>query len=186
MKTVLSYMDEHFGKRIILGVVFAFLFAYGGRTIFDVYYKYMDTRQYIEITQPISIDKKTYKPCESMTLTTKLTAEIDVNVKSLTQLVLVKVDGSVQRIGKVLEGEVPIMKRSQHVVSGSIPLPCTLEDGTYYWQGTASYMVFGNLKSLSFISDTFNVYQKGISPQGEDAIKDQIKKEATASGNVVR
>ena len=172
MKKIMYYFDEHLPNRLLSAMIFAFIFIATPKLLTDFYFHYLDQTQYISITQPMSIDKKTYKPCEPVIVTTRLTAKIDADVTSLTQLVLMKDDISTVRIGRVMESKTPVRALDPHSVSSAIPLPCDLEDGRYFWQGNASYFIRGYEHTISFVSDTFNVYKAGLSPSTIDAIKE--------------
>lgn len=155
------YLDnQHLPKRLLSAILFAFIFSVVGYVIPDVYYRYVDKTAYLEIEQPISVSKKEYHPCEGTELTTKLVAYVDVNVQSLTQLVLTNDEGDSYRVGDIITAETPIMARDQHIVSGVLPLPCELSEGSYYWQGNATFSVRGIEKTISFISETFTVIEK--------------------------
>lgn len=149
--------NRHLPNRILYAVIFAALFSIVGWAIPEVWYKYIDETEYLVISQPISVDKKLYEPCEETTLTTKLTAKVDLNVSSLTQLVLTNENGDSVRVGRVISAEAPIKAREEHIISGSLPLPCDLKEGAYFWQGNATYSVRGFDRTLSFITETFTV-----------------------------
>lgn len=186
MKKLAAYVDEHIGKRILLACALSFLFAYFPRVLFDTWFQYFDKTAYLQIIQPVSIDKKTYKPCDNTVLTATFTSLIDVNVRSLTQLVLVRDNGASIRVGTPIVGQTPIRAMKQHVISGAIPLPCDLDEGRYFWQGNGEYEVHGHKRTISFISDTFNVFNSGLSPNTEKNIDDAVQEESTKSGNVVQ
>ncbi len=181
MNSLLSYVDEHFGKRIILAIVLAVVFSVAPKLLSDTYYRYFDKTQYLTIVQPVSVDKKSYKPCEDTVLTATFTATIDVNVDSLTQLILVRDDGVTTRVGMPMTARTPIRAMKQHVVSGAIPLPCDLMEGRYFWQGTGTYQVYGYDRTISFVSDTFNVFKTGISPGTEESIQNQINESTNSA-----
>jgi len=181
MKGLLLYVDQHIGKRIILAISLAIVFPLISRSIFDVYYQYIDTRQYVTFSQPISVNRKLFKPCDQIVLTAKVKAMIDTNLSSLTQLVLVQIDGSTQRVGGSIQRNIPIRKAEEHVVSRVLNLPCELDDGLYYYQGNVAYDVFGNEKTFSFITDTFSVNKTGVNANTTDLIN-----ESTSSAKEVR
>lgn len=156
-KFVKTYMDEHLGKRVATALLVGFLFMIIGSGLPDMYYRYLDKTQYLTIVQPISIDKKFYHPCDAMTLTTKITSSLDVNVKTLTQLVLVRQDSSTEIASRTIEVEIPIRAQNAQITSGSLKLSCSLINGTYFWQGTATYPVRGYNHTVSFISETFTI-----------------------------
>ncbi len=171
MATLKSYMDQHLPKRIILAIAFAIAFVVIPAVLTDFYFHYIDNTKYIMITQPVSVDQKEYKPCDPVLITTTLTAKIDVNIHSLTQLVLIKDDSSTTRVGEVIPGDIPIRALDPHIISGTIYLPCKLDDGRYFWQGNGTYLVHGYERTFSFTSDTFNVWQTGLSPETLQEIK---------------
>lgn len=154
----INYFDsKHLAQRILMAIIVGTLFSFMGWAIPEVYFKFLDDTQYLTITQPISIDKKEYAPCEKTTLTTKMRAKVNVTVRSLTQLVLTNDKGDKFIVGDIFNAEAPIRAQEEHSISGKLPLPCDLEDGLYFWEGNATYYVRGYEKNLSFISDTFIV-----------------------------
>lgn len=171
IKSLSSLKKPEIERLLFAGILFA-IFSFVG-SLPDIYYRYFDNTQYLTITQPVSIDKKNYAPCEKVVLTTKLTSQVDLNARSLVQLILIKDDGTNSGVGRILQGEVPILARKEHIVSGALQLPCDLSTGRYYWQGTATYSIRGYEKTYSFISDTFNVSVSGLTPGG-DILQQQI------------
>lgn len=155
--------------RFLYAVLFAFLFSFMGWAIPEVYFRYLDKTEYLVVQQPVSVDRKLYAPCERTRLTTKLEAKVDVNVKSLTQLILTNEKGDKIRASEVIEAEAPILADDEHIVSGWLNLPCDLEEGLYYWQGNATFEVNGNEKTISFISETFTVEISEEEPEEKEA-----------------
>jgi hypothetical protein len=144
-------------NRVLFALLFAFVFSVVGHIVPNVYYQFIDDTQYLEISQPISTDRQTYRACDTTELTVQLDAKIDVSVETITQLVLVKVGGEFVRVGEPIEARIPIKAVDKHIVQGSLLLPCDIEAGNYYWQGIAIYKVREFTKELSFITETFEV-----------------------------
>lgn len=169
-----TYLDSHLPQRLFSALFMALFAILVPRMLLDVYFRFLDKTEYITITQPVSIDKKQYMPCETVILTTQVKSSIDTNVHSLTQLILIREDDShFIASGSADARDIPIRSSGPKVISGSITLPCNLGDGRYFWQGNASYTVRGYQKNTSFISDTFNVSKNGLSPSGQ-TLQDQI------------
>lgn len=158
---MIYFNSEHLPGRLLWAIVFATLFITIGKAVPDTYFRYFDKTQYLKITQPITMDKIVYKPCDTTTLTTQIEALVDVNVKSLTQLVLIHEGDGVEKTTIIIAGEMPIKAMGPHIISGELPLPCDLKDGRYFWQGNATYLVRGIEKVTSFITVGFDVNKTG-------------------------
>ncbi len=142
-------------------VIGCFMFTFIAWSISNFYLRFLDKTQYLKITQPINVDKMVYKPCDTMVLTTQMEALVDVNIKTLTQLILVKQGDGTEKTDTVIEGEIPIKAMGPHIVSGNLTLPCGLKEGRYFWQGNARYEVKGIEKTVSFITVNFDVKNSG-------------------------
>lgn len=159
--SVANYFDEHLPKRLLMALVGASFFFLMSVLVPDLYFHYLDHTQYIQITQPVSMDKDQYQPCEKTILTTTLTALIDTPVHSITQLVLIKEGSGVERInGSIHEGTIPVRQLGPHLISGSMNLPCNVSPGNYLWQGVATYQIHGYDRNISFTTSTFRVALK--------------------------
>ena len=113
-------------------IIFAMAFAVLGYYVPNLYYKYLDSTQYLKITEPVSVDQSVYKPCDGVVLNTQLEALVDINVKSLTQLILIKEGDGTEKTNVILRGELPIKAMGPHIVSGQLPLPCDLKEARYF------------------------------------------------------
>lgn len=157
--------DESLPTRIVSAVLFALIFSILGTSIPDIYFKYIDKTQYLKVTLPIDVDRELYQPCDTTTLTTHLNAVVDVNVNSLTELILVREDAAAIRTGYVLETKTPVRALQDHAIGGKAVIPCDVEPGRYFWQGNATYFVRGVEKNTPFYSETFNVVESTDSAQ---------------------
>jgi hypothetical protein len=170
-----KYLEsKHLPGRIFWAVIFAALFSSVSFAIPQTYYKFIDTTEYLTIDSPISVDGTYYKPCDLVSVGAGIESKIDVEAIVLTELVLVKDNGDTTRIdGSQIVQQAPFRKSEHRLISSYLKLPCELEDGRYYWQGNAVYMIRGFERTESYISETFNVTQSGLSPVGQD-LQNQI------------
>lgn len=176
--TLSTITEKHQNMRFLYALLFAALFSIIGWAVPELYFKYLDNTEYLVITQPMSVDKKIYAPCENTIVTTQLTAKADLEVDSLTELVLVREDGAEVRTGQTIEATIPIRRLESHTVSGILPLSCELEAGVYFWAGTASYRIKDIPHTQSFISDTFTVEIP------EEMGEEEVVRTATPSGKI--
>lgn len=166
-------------RQILSAVIFCMIFMGTAYLWKDTYYRYFDTVEYLSIDSPISVDKTFYKPCDLVAVSAGIEAKIDVEAIVLTELVLVKEDdGDYLRIdGSQTIQHAPFRKQDHHIVSSYLRLPCELPDGRYYWKGNATYPIRGYQRTESYVSETFNVTQTGLSPSGDNLQQqiDQLK-----------
>lgn len=148
---------------LLYGVIGAILFTLGGQIFLNVYYRYFDNTQYYTVLQPVSVDKKFYKPCESTILTAKRTSYLDMIGNFFIDLTLVRSDGAKYKVnGGHLDKQYSIQTGKDIIVSADFELPCDISDGLYFWQVTVPYKIHGFDRSYTFITETFNVTKTGV------------------------
>lgn len=167
----MRYFDQHLPSRLLMGMLFSAIFTALGYFIPNFYYRYVDKTQYYTIEQPISTDKKIYKPCEVVKATIKRTALIDTTGSSVIDLLLIRQDNITEKVMN-LNRTMAIPKGSRTLVV-NWDLPCELVDGTYYWQAVVKFYVRGVEKNYSYFSDTFAVTQSGLDENTQDAIEEK-------------
>lgn len=150
-------IDGHLPNRLKYAIIFAFVFSVVGYLVPDAYYRYLDDTKYLTVRQPASLDQKTYEPCSPTGIVTRIESQVDLQVTSLTQLVLVRADNDFERVGDVLTDDIPIRALEDHIMRTNVELPCNIEDGIYFWQGNMNYKIRGYNKNVSFITETFTV-----------------------------
>ncbi len=154
----MNYLNkEHLPMRIIWACFFAFMFTMIGLTFPEFYFKYLDRTEYYTIEQPISVDKITYTPCEKTILTIKRNSLVNTVANSAIDLNLVKADGKVVRI---LDAHITVessIAKGSKIIDVAFTLPCDLDNGTYFWQGTIVYRVRKQEKFYPFITENFQV-----------------------------
>lgn len=170
------FEGKHLPKRLLMAILFAFIFAITGRVVPDNYYRFGDNTRYITIDSPVNVDRKFFKPCDKVVLTASLSSLIDVDVMVLNQLVLVKDDGIEYNLtDSLVQFYAPIRKSEPHTTSYPYPLPCNIESGRYFWKGSITYTYRDVAKTVGFISQTFNVTESGLSPDEERLIREKIE-----------
>lgn len=177
MKEILSKIANSttLPKQVISGIVVGGIFMLVAYLWQDIYYRYIDTREYLSIDSPISVGATYYEPGDLVSVNAGVEAQIDIQAVVLTELVLVQAEtGNYARVdGSQIVQEAPFRKADHHIVTTYLRLPDPLEDGTYYWKGNACYEIRGYERCESYISETFNVSKTGLSPAGE-RLQDQI------------
>lgn len=175
-KLIKYFSSEQLPFRVAWAILFAVAFAFVGTVVPLTYYRYLDTTKYLYIDSPVNVDKNYFKPCEDTVLTSSLYALTDVEVVILNQLVLVKDDGAEYQLPQSLvELRTPIRRSEPHTVSYPFPLPCDLESGRYFWKGVVTYEYRDINKTISFISQTFNVSESGLSQEAKEVIDEAVK-----------
>ncbi len=167
--------SDQLAQRVLMGLLMAAAFSIIGWLVPDIYYRHIDQREYLSIDSPISVDKTYYKPGDFVGVSTGIEAHIDLQAVVLTELVLVKTDsGDYARVdGSQIIQQAPFRKSDHHIVTSYLKLPDSIADGIYYWKGNACYQVRGYQRCESYISQTFNVTESGLSPTG-DKLQQQI------------
>lgn len=142
MRLLLTEIQREWGLRFwhILFSVLAFLIM--GFIIPTVYYHYFDHKQYITIVQPITYNKKTFKPCEETLSVIHYSSTLDLQVE--TKIKIYKVtDKGLQQIGKDYNSKTFINKTGdagKNLVTKGI-IPCNFAEGSYFYQGIIIYSV---------------------------------------------
>jgi len=143
---------DRLGGRFLSILVFASAFAVLGFIIPRIYFATFDKTTYYFIKSPISVDDKLYKPCESVVVHLYRESLVDTTAVGVKELVLVKRNEEVVREKNDLA--ITIGKENIDV---KWPLPCTLEDGEYYFRGVVTYRVNELEKSTKFSTVNFEV-----------------------------
>lgn len=164
---------EHLSGRFTYALMGAILFTAVGHTLPDLYYKYVDPTIYYSIEQPVSTDKKFYKPCEEVKVTIKRKALVDTTGSSVVDLLLIRQDNVTEKVTSI-NRSMAIPKGDRTLIV-NWNLPCDLVDGKYYWQAVVKFDVRHVEKNYSYFSETFNVTQSGLSQTDEKRIDDKIE-----------
>lgn len=161
-----NYLDQHFARRVVLALVFSIVFMVIGQVVPDTYYRYFDNKQYYTVVQPMPVDKKWYKPCESVQITGTVTSLVNTNLDMNIELILRKSNNTVLKIPDLVLKKTTIAKaEARQTVLIAYPLPCDLEDGLYYWQMLVTYKIYGYDRHYFAVTDTFNVNSDGNDPE---------------------
>lgn len=171
MNLITRFLDrQNFARQFLFMVTFGAIFMLTAYYWRDFYYRFLDNTEYLTIDSPISVGNTFYKPGDLVSVSAGVEAKIDVQAVVLTELVLVQAEtGDYARVdGSQIIQNAPFRRQDHHIVTTYLKLPNPLEDGTYYWKGNACYKVRGYDKCESYVSETFNVTQTGLSPAGDD------------------
>lgn len=152
----------HLTYRLFYAILGASLFVgigIGANAIPEAYYKYFDTTKYVEYLEPISFDKKVYRPCETQTAKTKLRILIDTpaDIRSRMYLVLDQGNSNFKVVKEYTFNTFLRKEEQDQTLFSEIDLPCNLSHGVYFYRGVLSYYVHGIEKSAGFDSDPFSV-----------------------------
>lgn len=147
-------------------VIFAVL-AGLGRLLPDVYYRYLDTREYYVVEQPVPVDKEVYKACDDTLLVAKRKAMVDLIAVFSTDLTLINQDGIEYKVPSGHIDTEASVRRGEIVVGVIYKLPCDIPEGRYFWQSTMAYEMRDVPKVYTYISEIFEVSEDG-EPLGQD------------------
>lgn len=172
-KTIIHYLNnDHLPQRIMAAIVMCAVFSIIGWLVPEMYYRYIDRTEYLTVDSPISVERTYYKPGDLVAVSAGIEVKVDVQAVVLTELVLVKTgsnNGDYVRVdGSQIIQNAPFRKADHHIVTTYLKLPDSLTNGMYYWKGNACYELRGYEKCESYVSQTFNVTQSGLSPVGDD------------------
>lgn len=133
------------------GIGFGYVFPY-------IYYQYIDNRQYIEYTAPISFDKDEYKSCDTQIATTRLKILIDTPITIKSRLYLMTTANNQFEVVKEYRFDTFFARQDvEQVHNASAILPCNLKEGTYFYRGVSTYSIKGVEKNVSFESKPFRI-----------------------------
>lgn len=149
---LLTDIQREWAERAYHVVLFAVVFVLIGYLVPRIYYQFIDNRQYLTVVQPITYDKKEYKPCEVATAIIKYRATIDTPAEVRTKVY--KVEDSGFKVISESRSETAIAKTPDDgaKILTETRVPCTYGDGIYFYEAVVTYEIKGVKKSYSFIS----------------------------------
>ena len=164
MKTLLKRIKkkiDSISHRLMGTVIFGMLFVFLGALLPDVYYRYLDTKEYYSIDSIFVDTSRTYKPCEVMELTIARTALENLTGDFTFVLSLEDIDNR-----NVYSKRVPsTVGIGTKVIKSEQLIPCNsgvgkdLKDGQYRWSLAFEYSFKGIKKQAFNRSNLFKVKQ---------------------------
>jgi hypothetical protein len=145
---------DNWQQRILWMLVWTALLVFLGHYIPRLYIQYFDTRQYIEITEDVSFDRKVYAPCD--TATAKITAKLSVDSEIVTNTRMMKVltermpPDNFQIISTTQSTGFVTAQPEPQTYTVDYPIACDLEEGVYLWRAEISHFVSGIKKVEPF------------------------------------
>lgn len=172
MKTPTFRQDMFHPNRIMYALIFALLFSGIGYYAPAFYLENIDKTEYYTMQQPLKMDKITYKPCDTTVLTTTRKSLVDTNITFTRDLKLIRIiDEAHVTIPQARFISDQIVSKGIKVISVALPLPCDLEDGTYYWEGNGIYKVRNIEKNYIYISDSFEVKRETVEEKIDELLE---------------
>jgi len=164
MKTLLKRIKkkiDSISHRLMGTIIFGMLFVFLGALLPDVYYRYLDTKEYYSIDSIFVDTSRTYKPCEVMELTIARTALENLTGDFTFVLSLEDIDNR-----NVYSKRVPsTVGIGTKVIKSEQLIPCNsgvgkdLKDGQYRWSLAFEYSFKGIKKQAFNRSNLFKVKQ---------------------------
>lgn len=158
----------------ILGfVLFIILGYYSPR----LYIEYLDKTDYVTITQPVPLEKGTYRQCDTVNLLANINAKLTTTARVSIQLI----DASDKNLKplQTFEGRyVFIEGRSLEigeVYLGAFDPSCNRKPGIYLFRGVITYEYKGSMRSYSYITSTFRLLPKDYPPTEDENILEDLK-----------
>jgi hypothetical protein len=156
-----STFFERVKQQFFYMVAMATMFTLIGWGLPQIYYQYLDKTQYYSLSQPVSVDKPVYEPCDSVNIIAKRVALAPLVVDIDNSLILVETATDSSKLLRVYElprrENLVIQETDGAIVSAELVLPCTLVDGTYFWQGAVEYEHNGKATTYIYATDQFEV-----------------------------
>lgn len=122
-----------------------------------IYFHYFDNKVYYKINNPITVEKKINTDCSFIDAYINREALVPIKGSSVRQLTLIRVDkGGIKQRMKNFHTEMQAEVGKATVVA-HWELPCGLPDGTYFFEGTVSYMVRDITKYTHFYTENFEI-----------------------------
>ena len=132
----------------------AFLFMTVGYYTPRFYYRHIDTRPFLQLDIPLSIEKKTVQPCEKNELIMTRHAKENLSSTISVQMVLETLEGD--KIVQSYSYET-IISEGQKTVRIPYETNCEAENGTYFYYGIVRYEQTGLEQFVPFYTEKFTV-----------------------------
>ena len=149
---------NHFRNAIPEMLLFGILFAVIGYAVPRTYYQFFDKTEYYKIKSPIEVEQKAYQPCQNVKVYLVRNSLIDSQGTSIINLSLLK-ENSRERVSQQVK-EVS-MTKGEGIIITSWQLPCNIEPGQYFFEGSVKYKVRDFEKYTPFNTVNFEVVASG-------------------------
>lgn len=172
IRNLLWDIKEDLRTRLAMAVLFAALFFICGYYLPKMYYQYLDTKNYISFSNPITFNKKVFQAGETMTAIVRWHSAVNSNIHAQTRLL--RVDAKVFT---------PIKSYDTRTFSGITPqdgvlyrimftLPKDIKPGFYVFDGVYSYWIKGVHRTYSFVTTQIEIREPRLSPTPTPFIED--------------
>lgn len=149
-------LKNKFNHRLMYALLFGALFVFVGWVLPEMYFKYFDKTEYYKVTQPVSVDKKIYHPCDDITFDIKREALLDIVASIRFEAVRLIPGDGVQKYPMTQATQASFTKgKGQILVTHK--LPCEVPDGTYNILASVKYVVRNFEKNYVWSSELFKV-----------------------------
>lgn len=133
--------------------------SWGLQGVANIYYKYYDKTRYYKITSPIPVEKKQNLLCSYVDAYVHRIVVVPIFGTSIRQLTLMReIDGKKQRI-KSYTTDIQAEVGEDTIVVHWL-LPCDEKEapfGSYQFEGTIQYRVYGTMKYEHFYTENFDI-----------------------------
>lgn len=143
---------------IISSLTFALLAMVAGYFIPKTYYQYFDQTAYYQVKNPVPVEKRDYKACDEVDVYIIRKSLIDGQGDSIINLSLVRDgNGTRERVAAEIKS-ISITKGDGKIIT-HWKLPCGIDPGEYFFEGTVKYQVRGIDKYTAFNTEFFKVVE---------------------------
>lgn len=164
MRVLLNDIQREWGERIYHMVFWGIVFLLVGFIVPKIYYRYVDTRQYITV-QSLAFNKKVFTPCEEVVYFYKYHADFDAEVSLHSRLIKFETDHKeLVSTGQPTTTFVNKTPPEGDQFTYRTKLPCNFKPGVYQLEGIITYHLKGEKKTSAFRSAVTTVQ---ASPSGE-------------------
>lgn len=147
-------------SRFMTGIMMAFLFSAIGWVLPKLVVRYTPAESYYDV-QITGVDKKIYKPCETIHYVLSRKSRVSSGGRFRTVLVHL-IDDKTNRIQTVARTDVEgAIDPGEQLIQRSMVVPCDAEDGTYFLDRSSIFYVDGIQKVTEYKSEPFQVDRKG-------------------------
>lgn len=152
-------LKQHINLQLKYILMFATLFtllsiiAHEGS---HLYFSYFDKTKYYDIVNPITVEKRTNYACGYVDAYIHRKVLAPIQGTSVKQLTLIRRDNGlnqrVQSYVTAIQADV-----GEATVITHWRLPCDIDPGTYFFEGTVAYKIGDIQKTTHFYTETFDV-----------------------------
>lgn len=137
--------------------LFSMAFMVIGYYLPRIYLTYFDQRKFLEIITPVTVEKKENLKCAYIDVYFQRKALAPIVGNSVKKLNLVREDGKKVRVETTVNYIQIQPTEDVQLMIAHWKLPCDIDNGTYFYEGTVEYKVNDITKYTTFYTENFNI-----------------------------